>query len=158
MMRYTPTRRMEVVALDIMELSPVGKNGEKVVVIGDVKSRFVLAVPCRGEHAETLSRICGSGGLQYSARLKICWWTLENIDCPIMRNLCARAGVAKIFTSGYHHQCNGMAGGFTVPWRDLAKTILCEESWPEHLPTCVFGTTTMCMARLQTCCTVPCLV
>jgi hypothetical protein len=52
---------------------------EKVVVIGDVKSRFVLAMQCRGEHAETLSRICGSGGLQYSARLNIAdgpWKTL----------------------------------------------------------------------------------
>jgi hypothetical protein len=57
----------------------------------------------------------------------------------IMRNLCARAGVAKIFTSAYHHQCNGMVEGFNRTMAvDLAKTILCEESWPEHLAMCVF--------------------
>jgi Integrase zinc binding domain len=72
MVRYTPPRRCELVALDITELSPLGQIGERrVVVIGDVKSRFVLAVPCRDEHAETLSKIRGSGGLQYSTILNI---------------------------------------------------------------------------------------
>lgn len=57
MIRYTPARRFEIVALDITQISPSGRKGEqKVVVIGDMKSRFVLAVPCRVEHAEILSR------------------------------------------------------------------------------------------------------
>jgi hypothetical protein len=56
-----------------------------------------------------------------------------------MRNLCARAGVAKIFTSGYHSQRNGMVEMFNRTMAaDLAKTILCEESWPEHVATCAF--------------------
>jgi hypothetical protein len=56
-----------------------------------------------------------------------------------MRNLRARAGVAKIFTSGYHPQCNGMVERFNRTMAaDLAKTILREESWPEYEATCVF--------------------
>jgi hypothetical protein len=57
----------------------------------------------------------------------------------IIRNLCARAGAAKIFTSGYPPQCNGMMSRFNRALAAyLAKTILCEESWPEHVATCEF--------------------
>jgi Integrase zinc binding domain len=55
--RYTPARRFETVALDITQISPSGRKGaQKVVEIGDMKSRFVLAVPCKDEHEETLSK------------------------------------------------------------------------------------------------------
>jgi Integrase zinc binding domain len=58
MARYTLARRFEIVALDITQISPSGRNGEqKVLVIGDVKSRFIVAVPCKDEHADTLSTI-----------------------------------------------------------------------------------------------------
>jgi Integrase zinc binding domain len=58
MIRYTPTRRFELVALDITELSPPGKNGErKVVVVGDIKSRFMVAMPTANETATTLADI-----------------------------------------------------------------------------------------------------
>jgi transposase InsO family protein len=57
-----------------------------------------------------------------------------------MRNLCARAGLAKIFTSGYHPQCNAMVERFNRTMAaDLSKTILSEGSWPEHKATCAFS-------------------
>jgi Integrase zinc binding domain len=62
MVRYTLARRFEIVALDITQITPSGRNGEqKVLVIGDVKSRFIVAVPWKDEHADTLSTIlCGA--------------------------------------------------------------------------------------------------
>jgi hypothetical protein len=52
LVRYTPSRRFELVALDVTEISPMGRKGEKkVVVVGDVKSRFVIAVPAVNETA-----------------------------------------------------------------------------------------------------------
>jgi hypothetical protein len=120
---------------------PLGKNREKtVVVIGDVKCRFVLAVPCRDEHAGTLSTILWE---RWFAVFSPPEHLLTDLGKPllsaIMRNMCARAGVAKTFTSGCHPQCNGMVERFNRTMAaDLAKTILCEESWPEHVAAFAF--------------------
>jgi Integrase zinc binding domain len=52
MVRYMPAMRFEIVALDITQISPSGRNGEqKVVLVRDVKSRFIVPVPCKDEHA-----------------------------------------------------------------------------------------------------------
>jgi hypothetical protein len=57
----------------------------------------------------------------------------------IMQNFCARAGIAKISASAYHLQCNGMMERSNrTTAADIAKAILCEESWPEHMAMFVF--------------------
>jgi Integrase zinc binding domain/Integrase core domain len=141
LVRYTPSRRFELVALDVTEISPIGRRGEKkVVVVGDVKSRFVIAVPTVNETAATIAEI-----------LWLRWFTifgppehlLTDLGKPlvseVMRNLYARAGVSKIFTSPYLPQCKGMIERFNRTLStDLSRTILCEDSWPEYVSTCVF--------------------
>jgi Integrase zinc binding domain/Integrase core domain len=132
MIRYTPTRRFDLVALEITELSPQGKNRErKADVIGDVKSRSTVAVPTANETATTLTDILWMRWIPVFGPPE---HLLTDLGKPLvsdnMRNLCARAGVAKIFTSAYHPQCNGMVERFNRTMAaDLAKTILCEESW-----------------------------
>jgi transposase InsO family protein len=65
--------------------------------------------------------------------------------------MCARAGVVKIFTSGCHPQCNGMVERFNRTMAaDLAKTILCEESWPEHVAACDFRYNNAHSATMET--------
>jgi hypothetical protein len=57
----------------------------------------------------------------------------------IMKSLCRRAGVEKIFTSAYHPETNGMIERFNRTLGvDLAKTVLTMETWREYVAICVF--------------------
>jgi transposase InsO family protein len=139
--RYTPARRFEIVALNITQISPSGRKGEqKVVVIGDMKSRFVLAVPRKDKHAETLSKNLWE---RWFAVLGPPEHLLTDLGKPlvsaIMRNLYARAGDSKIFTSAYQPQCNGMMERFNRTMAaEVSKTLLCEDTWPEYVSMAVF--------------------
>lgn len=47
---YQPCRRFEIVAVDILEISPKWSNGNvKVVVIGDTFTRFAWSHPVKDE-------------------------------------------------------------------------------------------------------------
>lgn len=53
---WHPPARFQTVAIDVLEISPeAGSAMRKVVVIGDLFSRFMQAIPTRDETAETIS-------------------------------------------------------------------------------------------------------
>ena len=53
---WHPGRRFQCIAVDIMEVSSQSKTGfKKIIVIGDLFTRYVWAVPVRDETAETLA-------------------------------------------------------------------------------------------------------
>jgi hypothetical protein len=57
----------------------------------------------------------------------------------IMKSLCSRGGVAKMFTSSHHHETNGMIERFNRTLGVyLVKTVLTMETWPEYVAICVF--------------------
>jgi Integrase zinc binding domain len=73
MVKYTPSQRFGLFALDVTEISPRGGNGErKVVVIGDVKTRVNVAVPVKDEQATTIAVVLWDVGLQVLGRRRHC--------------------------------------------------------------------------------------
>jgi hypothetical protein len=47
-----------MVAIDVLVVSPETKRGDqKVLVIGDIFSRYVVAVPISEESADTMARV-----------------------------------------------------------------------------------------------------
>jgi Integrase zinc binding domain/Integrase core domain len=140
MVRCTPARRFEIAALDNTQINPSGRNGEqKVVVIGDVKSRFIVAVPCKDEHAEMLSTILWERWFAVFGPEQLLTDLGKPLVSAIMRKLCARAGVSKMFSSAYHPQCNGMIEHFNRTMAaEVSKTLLCEDTWPQYVSMNVF--------------------
>jgi Integrase zinc binding domain len=58
MVRYHPSRRFQMVAMDVLEMSPETKRGNrKVLVIGDMFPRYLVAVPMSDESADTVARV-----------------------------------------------------------------------------------------------------
>jgi hypothetical protein len=109
MMKYHPSRRFELVAVDILEMTPVTRRGNrKILVMGDMFSRFIVAVAMKDEKAETVARILfekwitifGPPEYLLSARGR-------NFTSELIENLCKNIGTKKISTSAYHPQTNG---------------------------------------------------
>jgi Integrase zinc binding domain len=58
MVRYHHSRRFQMVAMDVLEMSHETKRGNrKVFGIGDMFSRYVVAVPISDESADTVARV-----------------------------------------------------------------------------------------------------
>jgi hypothetical protein len=73
MVKYTPSQRFGLFALDVREISPRGGNGEReVVVIGDVKTRVNVAVLLKDEQATTIVAVLWDVGLQFLGRRRHC--------------------------------------------------------------------------------------
>jgi Integrase zinc binding domain len=73
MEQYTPRRRFELVAMDITTFSPTGVGGEKkILVIGDVFTRFLLAISLQDEKARLSRMLCGRGSLRCLGYRNVC--------------------------------------------------------------------------------------
>jgi transposase InsO family protein len=141
MEQYTPRRRFELVAMDITTFSPTGVGGEnKILVIGDVFTRFLLAIPLQDEKSQTVADALWTRWFAvFGPPERLLTDLGKPLVSDIMKSLCKRAGVEKIFTSAYHPETNGMIERFNRTLGvDLAKTVLTMETWPEYVAICVF--------------------
>jgi Integrase core domain len=58
MVKHHPQRRLQIVGIDVMEMSPTSRQGmKKVIVIGDLFSRYVVAVAVADESAKTVAEV-----------------------------------------------------------------------------------------------------
>jgi hypothetical protein len=58
MRNWHPRARFHTVATDVTEISPTSSSGcSKVSVVGDLFTRFMVAVPLRDEKAETIAEV-----------------------------------------------------------------------------------------------------
>jgi hypothetical protein len=109
MVEYHPTRRFEMVAIDVMEVSPKSERGNtKVVVIGDTFTRFAWAYPVPDEKFETIAKVLLDGWiLRYGPPEKLLSDRGKVFVGKMLENMCKVMGVKKIFTTSYHPQCDG---------------------------------------------------
>jgi hypothetical protein len=55
---WHPKARFETIAVDVLEISPMSGTGrKKVVVIGDVFSRFMIAIAVPAETAAAIAEV-----------------------------------------------------------------------------------------------------
>ncbi len=54
--KYHPNRRWEIVAVDVLSVSPESAEGNrKILVIGDCFTRYMCAAPMKNEQATTIA-------------------------------------------------------------------------------------------------------
>jgi transposase InsO family protein len=141
MMRYHPTRRFEVVAMDLCEISPTSRSGmKKVLVIGDLFTRFMLAVPVGDELASTVARVLlDRWVLLFGPPERILSDKGKTFVGNVVANLCKMVGVKKIFTSPYHPQTDGCVERWNrTLCEDLRKFVLAEDEWDQHVAMSTF--------------------
>jgi hypothetical protein len=141
MVEYHPTRRFEIVAIEVMEVSPKsGRGNTKVVVIGDTFTRFAWAYPVADERFETIAKVLLEGWiLRYGPPEKLLSDRGKVFVGEMLERMCNMMGVKKIFTTSYHPQCDGFVERLNrTLCKDLAAFVSCETDWDLHLAVAVF--------------------
>ncbi|KAA8498172.1 Transposon Ty3-G Gag-Pol polyprotein [Porphyridium purpureum] len=133
------TRRFEVVAADVLTVTPRTSTGySKILVVSDLFTRFTIAICVRDERAETiaeafLDRWAAIFGLP-EALLS------DNGPCfraDVLRQLCKMLRVRKLFTTAYNPQANGAVERFNRTLCDMLSSWVTEDDWDLWLPACV---------------------
>ena len=111
---WNPSRRFECIAVDVMEVSPASKNGyKKIVVIGDLFTRYFWAAPIKNETAPTLARvILDEWGLRFRPPERLLADRVKAFMSGVIQEMCLLLGVKKVFTSPYHPQTDGFVDRF----------------------------------------------
>jgi transposase InsO family protein len=141
MEQYIPRRRFELVAMDITTFGSTGVGAEnRILVIGDVCTRFLLAIQRQDEKSQTVADALWTRWFAvFVPPERLLTGLGKPLVSDIMKSLCSRGGVAKMFTSSHHHETNGMIERFNRTLGVyLVKTVLTMETWPEYVAICVF--------------------
>jgi len=142
MKMWHPVRRFQVMAVDVLEVSPRSRDGNiKVLVMGDLFTRYVWAVPIRDEKAPTVALvILNEWMLRFGPPERMLSDRGKNFVSEIILELCERVGTRKIFTSPYHPQTDGFVERFNrTIMRDIRAYVSIEEDdWDQHVALACF--------------------
>ena len=134
-------RPLEVVAIDFVKLDK-GKGGyEDVLVITDVYTRFVQAVPCKDQLAVTVAKaLIQHWFTRFGIPSRIHSDQGRNFEGAVIRELCALYGITKSRTTPYHPEGNSQAERFNRTLFGLIKSLSERDrrKWPEFLAHLVF--------------------
>ena len=143
-----PQSPLEFVSIDVAHL-PTTKNGFKsILLIGDVFSKYIEAVPMVDQRAETIRDALWSKWItRFGCPLYILSDQGSNVDGGVIRALCDDFKIQKRRTSGYHSQGNGFAERNIRTIRELFRTLLLDfeipqNQWDRLLPGIVFALNT----------------
>jgi transposase InsO family protein len=132
MVRSHPSRRFQIVAMDVLEMSPQTKRGNrKILVIGDVFSRFNVAVAIPDEKAETVARVSFDRWMSVFGPPELLLTDLRpNFTSGVITDTCRLVGTRKSFTSAYRPQTNGFVERYNRTLStELSRSLLDEEDW-----------------------------
>jgi Integrase core domain len=141
MVRSHPSRRFQIVAMDVLEISPQTRRGNrKIFVIGDVFSRFFVAVAIPDERAETVARVSFARSVSVFGPPEQMLTDLgPNFTSGGITEMCRLVGTRKSFTSAYHPQTNGFVERYNRTLStELRRCLLDEENWDLSLSMLTF--------------------
>jgi transposase InsO family protein len=130
-----------MVAMDVLEMSPKTKRGKrKVLVIGDMFSRYVVAVPISDESADTVARVIFDRWVSVFGPPEQLLTDLgPNFASGVIAERCRLIGTKKVFTSAYHPQTNEFIERYNRTLStELRRHLLDEEDWDLSLSMAVF--------------------
>jgi transposase InsO family protein len=141
MVRYHPSWRFQMVAMGVFEMSPETKRGNrKVLVIGAMFTRYVVAVPISDESADTVARVFFDRWMSVFGPLEKLPADLgPNFASGVLAEMCRLIGTKKVFTSAYHPQTNGFIERYNRTLsKELRRHLLNEEDCDLSLSMAVF--------------------
>ena len=142
---YIAEAPMQFVSMDIAHL-PVDDDGFRyILLIGDIFSKFIEAIPLRDQSAQTVTNALINGWiLKHGSPVYILSDQGSNVDGSIVNEVCNSLGIEKRRTSAYHSQCNGFAERNIRSIRDILRAVLldrniAQKNWRKLLPEVVFS-------------------
>ena len=142
--RYNPQAPMEYIALDIAYM-PVETEGYRyLLIIGDLFSKYIEAIPLKDQTASTIVRMVYENCLCRHGYPKYLLTDYgSNVSGQAMDNICEQFEIKKKQMSGYHSQGNGFEEWNIRSIGEIFRTSLLETNlpqifWREILPTVTF--------------------
>ena len=139
---------MQFISLDIAYL-PNDFNGYRyILLIGDVFSKYIQAIPLKDQTAPLITEalknhwICIHGAPQYLLTDQG-----SNVDGEVMKEVCNEIGIEKHRSSAYHSQGNSFAERNIRSVKDMLRALLLhrklqQSQWHSLLPSLVFALNT----------------
>ena len=104
-----PTRRFELVALDLLKLNQTYKGNKLVLVITDMFTKFTKTAPLHDAESVTVGEAFVNHWLSiFGAPEKLLSDQGSQFTSELFLALCRIVGVRKIFTTAYHPQTDGV--------------------------------------------------
>jgi transposase InsO family protein len=120
---WHPKARFETISVDVLEISPTSATRmKKVVVTGDVISRFMMAIAVPAETVAAIAEVLFERWIAvFGPPVRLLSDRGRVFVSKVVQNLCARVGTKKIVTSPYAPQIDGMTERFNAT--------LCRWTW-----------------------------
>ena len=143
-----PSKPMEFISMDIAHM-PVDADGYKyMLLIGDIFSKFIDAVPLRDQTASSVIKAFENNWLYvHSTPFYLLSDQGSNVDGEAVRDFCNKFGIEKRRSSAYHSQGNGFAERNIRNVKEILRSVLLHRSlnqtkWRKLLPELVFALNT----------------
>ena len=122
---YIPQAPMEFVSIDIAYL-PKDTNGyQYILLIGDVFSKFINAVPLKDQTAQVIVDALIKNWIHIHGNpLYLLSDQGSNVDGDTMKEICNKLGIEKCRSSAYHSQGNGFAERNIRTVKDILRAVL----------------------------------
>ena len=136
---------MTFISIDIAYMEPDTEGYKYLLIMGDIFSKYIEAVPTKDQQAPTIvNALWKSWITRHSCPRYILSDQGSNVDGASIRDMCTNFGLEKRRTSSYHRQGNGFAERNNRSIRKIMRTLLLDQKLPQSywrniLPTVVFS-------------------
>ena len=142
---FIPNAPMQFLSIDIAYL-PKDNNGyQYLLLIGDIFSKFVQAVPLKDQTApKIVDALLRNWIYIHGSPFYLLSDQGSNVDGEVMAEICNELGIEKRRSSAYHSQGNGFAERNIRTVKDLLRSVLLhrrlqQSKWRSILPGLVFA-------------------
>ena len=139
---------MQFVSIDIAVLPPDDSGFKYILLIGDVFSKYIEAVPMKDQNATTVCRAFREAWIfKHGSPYFLLSDQGSNVDGNLIHELCAIFNIEKRRSSAYHSQGNGFAERSIGNIREVLRSLLLDRDLPQKkwrllLPEVVFALNT----------------
>ncbi|XP_038072003.1 uncharacterized protein LOC119740694 [Patiria miniata] len=133
---------MEVVAMDFTTLEALDGGFENVLVVTDVHTKYVWAIPTKDQRAPSVARaLVQHVFLPFGCPLRLHSDQGRNFESNVVRELCNLYGIQRSHTTPYHPAGNGQCERFNRTLHNMLAALpeKKKKKWPEYLPALVYA-------------------
>ena len=142
---FVPNAPMQFLSLDIGYLPKDDSGYQYILLIGDVFSKYIDAIPLKDQTASTIASTLQTKWLYvHGTPSYLLTDQGSNVDGQVMHDVCSSLGIEKRRSSAYHSQGNSFAERNIRTVKDMLRSVLLhrrisQSRWREILPKLLFA-------------------